>query len=122
MPVFSRLEPASLLKKLTYVSVYYILNIDEQTDYLKGESVMLKNDAARRQEHETIRNHVGFYDFTHQLVEVKGPDALTFLDRIYVNKIAATKPGRAQYTTMLNEDGKIIDDVIVFRCQVLNLV
>ncbi|WP_156907931.1 aminomethyltransferase family protein [Atopococcus tabaci] len=76
---------------------------------------MLKNDAARRQEHETIRNHVGFYDFTHQLVEVKGPDALTFLDRIYVNKIAATKPGRAQYTTMLNEDGKIIDDVIVFR-------
>jgi len=78
---------------------------------------MLKNDNNRRDEHETVRNNVGFYDFTHQLVDVTGTDAAQFLDRIFVNSIADTDVGKAQYSTMLNEDAIIIDDVIIFRLE-----
>lgn len=77
----------------------------------------LKNDAVRRSEHNAVRNAVGYYDFTHQLLEVKGKDAAAFLDMIYVNSIAKTKVGNAKYTTMLNPEGQILDDVIVFRME-----
>lgn len=76
---------------------------------------MRKDDVQVRKEHEAVRNSVGYYDFTHQLLEVKGPDAAEFLDRIYVASIGKAKVGDAKYTTMLNPDGIIIDDVIVFR-------
>lgn len=76
---------------------------------------MRKNDTNLRREHEAIRNEVGFYDFTHQLLEVRGKDAGSFLDKMFVNSIGKTKEGKAVYTTMLNEDGIIIDDVIVFH-------
>lgn len=62
-----------------------------------------------------IRNRVGYYDFTHKLLEVKGADACKFLNFIYDGAIGKAKVGQAKYTTMLNEDGIIIDDVIVFR-------
>lgn len=78
---------------------------------------MRKNDVNVRNEHEAIRNSVGFYDFTHQLLEVKGTDAQNFLDKMFVNSIGKSKVGVAKYTTMLNEDGIIIDDVIVFRIE-----
>ena len=77
--------------------------------------MMLKNDELRRSEHNAVRNNAGYYDFTHQLLEVTGEDAPAFLDRLYVNAIGTSKIGTAKYTTMLNNDGQIIDDVIVFR-------
>ena len=78
---------------------------------------MSKNDFTLRKDHETIRNNVGFYVFTHQILEVKGKDATKFLDYIFLNTIHNTKLDGAKYTTMLNEDGIIIDDVIVFRLE-----
>lgn len=77
----------------------------------------MKNDVLRRKEHEAVREGVGYYDFTHQVLDVKGKDAATFLDKVFVNDIKNMKEGHALYTTMLNEDGKIIDDVIVFRLE-----
>ena len=77
----------------------------------------MKNDVLRRKEHEAVREDVGYYDFTHQVLDVKGKDAATFLDKVFVNDIKNMKEGHALYTTMLNEDGKIIDDVIVFRLE-----
>lgn len=76
---------------------------------------MRKNDAAVRAEHEAIRNQVGYYDFTHKLLEVTGPEAGAFLDYIYDGAIGKAKVGQAKYSTMLDDDGIIIDDVIVFR-------
>lgn len=78
---------------------------------------MRKNDVIRRNEHEIVRNSVGFYDFTHKLLEVKGVDSKNFLDKLFVASIGKSKVGEAKYTTMLNEDGIIIDDVIVFRIE-----
>jgi aminomethyltransferase len=76
---------------------------------------MIINDPATRAQHEAVRNAVGWYCWTHFLLRVTGPDATAFLDRIFVSSIARTKVGRARYTAMLNEDGVIVDDVIVFH-------
>ena len=64
-----------------------------------------------------VREAVGYYLFTHQLMEVTGPDACRFLDYIYPNKISTLKVGRDRYTTMLNEEGEIIDDVVIMRLE-----
>lgn len=76
-----------------------------------------KYDTWKRSQHEAVRNSVGWYLYTHQLLEVTGTDATAFLDKLYVMPIATLKIGGARYTTMLNEDGIIIDDVIVFRLE-----
>jgi aminomethyltransferase len=78
---------------------------------------MLINDSAMRAQHEAVRNAVGWYYYTHKLLEVTRADATAFLDKIFVNPIAKLKIGGAKYTTMLNEDGIIIDDVIVFHME-----
>lgn len=79
--------------------------------------MLRKDNTAVRAEHEAIRNHVGYYDFTHKLLEVKGEDAKAFLNRMFIAGIGKVKTGAAKYTTMLNEDGIIIDDVIVFHIE-----
>lgn len=48
-------------------------------------------------------------------MDVKGEDARAFLDKLFVGAVAATPVGKTKYTTMLNEDGKIIDDTIVMH-------
>jgi len=74
-----------------------------------------KDDDWKRSEHMAVRENVGYYLFTHQLMEVSGPDAQRFLDWICPNNIASLKVNRDRYTTILNEEGTIIDDVVVMR-------
>lgn len=75
--------------------------------------MLFKTDDKARTQHDAVRNNIGWYRWTHDLVEVKGSDAEELLDYLYVNSIAGAPIGRSKYTTMLNEEGKIIDDVIV---------
>lgn len=77
--------------------------------------MLFKDDAVARAQHDAIRNNVGWYKWTHDLLEVTGTDAASFLDYLYVNSIAKTPIGRSKYTTMLDESGGIIDDVIVLH-------
>lgn len=82
---------------------------------------MLKNvykyDDMKRSEHMAVRTTVGWYYWTHQLLEVTGEDAATFLDKMCANPITNLAVGRERYTTMLNEKGEIIDDVVVIRLE-----
>ncbi len=48
-------------------------------------------------------------------IEVKGPDAAEFLDRMYVNRIGTLKPGRCRYAILLTENGVVFDDGVVTR-------
>jgi sarcosine oxidase subunit alpha len=48
-------------------------------------------------------------------IEVMGPDAMPFLNRMYVNALNSLAPGRARYGLLLGEDGFIIDDGLVAR-------
>lgn len=78
---------------------------------------MRKDDVNLRNEHEAMRERVGFHDFTHEMLEVKGPDAGAFLDKMFVANISGSGLGEGIYTTMANESGLIIDDVIIFHLE-----
>ena len=77
--------------------------------------MLFKEDAVARAEVKAVCENAGWYRWTHDLVEVKGPDALKFLDLLCVNNIAKADISRTKYTTLLNEEGKIIDDTIVMH-------
>lgn len=74
-----------------------------------------KYDDMKRSEHMAVRTAVGWYLWTHQLVEVTGPDCTAFLEMMFPKNIGNLAVGRERYTTMLDENGEIIDDVVVFR-------
>ena len=76
---------------------------------------IFKYDDMKRSEHMAVRESVGWYLFTHQLMQVEGDDAEAFLDYVFPNNIATLKPSRDRYTTMLDENGEIIDDVVIMR-------
>ena len=78
---------------------------------------MRKDDNQLRSEHNAVRERVGYHDFTHQMLKVEGSDAGTFMDKMFVNNISGASVGQGKYTSMLNEAGHIIDDVIIFRIE-----
>jgi len=48
-------------------------------------------------------------------IEVNGPDALEFLNRMYVNNLTTLAPGRVRYVLMLRDNGAVMDDGTVAR-------
>ncbi len=72
--------------------------------------------AAVIRECRTVRRAVGILDAsTLGKIEVIGPGAAEFLDRIYTIDCSGLRPGRCRYGLMLKEDGYIFDDGIVAR-------
>lgn len=76
--------------------------------------ILINTDESCRKQHEAVRNTAGWYYFTHQLIEVTGPDACKLLDRLYVSNIAKLAPTRGRYTMLLTEEGIPQDDCIIF--------
>jgi aminomethyltransferase len=69
-----------------------------------------------REEHSAVRTHAGMFDVSHMgEVEVEGPRALAFLQRVLSNDVAAIDLGGAQYSCLCNEDGGVIDDLFAYR-------
>jgi sarcosine oxidase subunit alpha len=63
-----------------------------------------------------VRARCGMLDAsTLGKIEVVGPDAASFMERLYVNSWSKLAPGRARYGLLLREDGFIIDDGVVAR-------
>ena len=63
-----------------------------------------------------VRSAVGVCDVTTLgKIDVQGPDAAAFLDRIYANTVSTLPVGRARYGLMLREDGFVMDDGVVAR-------
>ncbi|MGG5819967.1 sarcosine oxidase subunit alpha family protein [Falsiroseomonas sp. HW251] len=63
------------------------------------------------EEARNVRRAVGLCDVSSLgKVDVQGPDAATFLDRIYANTFSTLPVGRARYGLMLREDGMLFDD------------
>jgi sarcosine oxidase subunit alpha len=59
----------------------------------------------------TVRSAVGFTDVsTFGKIDLQGPDAAAFLDRVYINTFSTLPVGRARYGVMLREDGFVMDD------------
>jgi len=67
-------------------------------------------------EHEAVRRAVGLFDVSHMgEVLIRGKDAQAFLNYLLTNDVQKLKPGMAQYTLMLSEDGGTIDDLLLYQ-------
>ncbi|MDR1882779.1 MAG: glycine cleavage system aminomethyltransferase GcvT [Prevotella sp.] len=67
-------------------------------------------------EHMTVCTGAGVFDVSHMgEIWVKGPRAEAFLRRIMSNDVASLETGRAQYSAIINDQGGIVDDVIVYH-------
>jgi aminomethyltransferase len=67
-------------------------------------------------EHTAVRERVGIFDVSHLgKASVKGVGALDFLNRALTNDLNRIEDGQAQYTMLCNQDGGVIDDLIVYR-------
>jgi aminomethyltransferase len=67
-------------------------------------------------EHQAVRNNIGVFDISHmgQLLAT-GPAAGAWLNEMLTNNTGKLEVGTGQYTFLLNENGGIIDDLIVYR-------
>lgn len=66
-------------------------------------------------EHETVRNGVGVFDVSHMgEFFLKGENALALIQKVTSNDASKLTPGKAQYSCMPNNDGGIVDDLIIY--------
>lgn len=73
---------------------------------------------ATLREVNSVRTSVGLFDGSPLgKIEVFGPDAAQFLNRMYVNNLATLRVGAARYALMTNENGVLIDDGVIVRLE-----
>jgi sarcosine oxidase subunit alpha len=81
--------------------------------FLRGTETMHQAVAI---ECQAVRQHCGMFDAsTLGKIEVVGPDAAEFLNRLYVNDWTTLAPGRSRYGILLREDGFVYDDGVIGR-------
>jgi aminomethyltransferase len=69
-----------------------------------------------REEHSAVRTHAGMFDVSHMgEIEVEGPGALGFLQRVLSNDVAKVEVGGAQYSCLCDEEGGVLDDLFAYR-------
>lgn len=67
-------------------------------------------------EHETVRNGVGVFDVSHMgEFLLSGPKALDLIQKVTTNDASVLTVGKAQYSCLPNEDGGIVDDLIIYK-------
>ncbi|MDZ4224459.1 MAG: glycine cleavage system aminomethyltransferase GcvT, partial [bacterium] len=68
------------------------------------------------EEHNAVRKAAGLFDVSHMgEFEFTGPDALPFLEYLTPNSVSKLTDGQAQYSMLCNENGGIVDDLLVYR-------
>jgi len=67
-------------------------------------------------EHKVVRSAVGVFDVSHMgEFEIRGKDALNFVQKITVNDASKLTPGKVQYSAMCFQNGGIVDDLLVYN-------
>jgi aminomethyltransferase len=71
---------------------------------------------SQKEEHHAVRQHAGVFDVSHMtIVDLAGARVRDYLRQLLANDVARlTESGKALYTCMLNEQGGVIDDLIVY--------
>ena len=75
------------------------------------------NYGSQIEEHHAVRNACGMFDVSHMTVsDITGAHTLSFLEMVLANDInkISSQPGKALYSCLLNNDGGVIDDLIVY--------
>ena len=81
-----------------------------------GWDMPVQYPAGTIEEHLRTRNHSGLFDVSHMgEIDVKGSDAIAFVNRITSNDVTKLIDGQAQYSALTTPDGTVIDDLLVYR-------
>lgn len=78
--------------------------------------IMPVNYGSQIEEHTSVRTDAGMFDVSHMtIIDVNGASAEQFLRKIIANDVATLVENQALYGALLNQQGGILDDLIVYR-------
>ncbi len=101
----------------TKLHSWHVANGARMVDF-SGWDMPVQYATGPREEHQRVRSAAGLFDIDHMgRIEVTGPDAAAFLQRVQTWDVSALEPGRAHYSMLLNEKAGIIDDIFVYRLE-----
>ena len=81
-----------------------------------GWDMPVQYPAGTIEEHLRTRTHAGLFDVSHMgEIDVRGPDAVAFINLITSNDVSKLVDGQAQYSTLTTPQGTVIDDLLVYR-------
>jgi len=81
-----------------------------------GWDMPVQYPAGTIEEHLRTRTHAGLFDVSHMgEIDVRGPDAIAFVNRITSNDVTKLIDGQAHYSALTTPKGTVIDDLLVYR-------
>jgi aminomethyltransferase len=81
-----------------------------------GWDMPVQYPAGTIEEHLRTRTHAGLFDVSHMgEIDVRGSDAIPFVNRVTSNDVTKLVDGQAQYSTLTTPQGTVIDDLLVYR-------
>ena len=81
-----------------------------------GWDMPVQYPAGTVEEHQATRTRAGLFDVSHMgEIEVRGPGAITFVNRLCSNDASKLVDGQAQYSALTTERGTVVDDLLVYR-------
>ena len=106
-------KPASALKRTPLYDVHKALGA-KMVPFAGWEMPVWYTSVS--EEHRAVRETAGLFDVAHMgTFEIAGPHATTFLDVVCSNYVAWLEDGQSCYGYLLDPDGNVIDDVMVYR-------
>jgi len=81
-----------------------------------GWDMPVQYPAGTIEEHLRTRTHAGLFDVSHMgEIDVRGADAISFVNRLTSNDVTKLLDGQAHYSTLTTPQGTVIDDLLVYR-------
>jgi aminomethyltransferase len=81
-----------------------------------GWDMPVQYPAGTMTEHLRTRTHAGLFDVSHMgEIDVRGPDAIAFVNRLASNDVTKLIDGQAHYSALTTPEGTVIDDLLVYR-------
>jgi aminomethyltransferase len=106
--------PTDTLKKTPLNEVHRTLG-GKMVDF-GGWDMPVQYKAGVIEEHMATRTRAGLFDVSHMgEIWVEGRDAIPFVNRITTNDVTKLVDGQAHYSTLTNENGGVVDDLLVYR-------
>jgi len=106
--------PAPQLKKTPLNSIHREMG-GRMVDF-GGWDMPVQYPAGTVEEHLRTRTRAGLFDVSHMgEIDVRGPDAIAFVNRLTSNDVSKLIDGQAQYSTLTTPEGTIVDDLLIYR-------
>ena len=81
-----------------------------------GWDMPVQYPAGTIEEHLRTRTHAGLFDVSHMgEIDVKGADAVSFVNRLTSNDVTRLVDGQAQYSALTTPQGTVVDDLVIYR-------